>query len=166
MLISRTVSFVVEGQSRGDLAYFNGTEWVRLPIGTVGQAVGTDGDVPLWVTLPSGGSSDKVRTSGTLTTTGSVSLTLPGIASFLGARVIELNLALSDGVSHQSAYIRITLDSALSIADIVNSLDGTGTFYDPMNTPSFADSAGDLVITIPLTVGAYSLIYRVSGQEA
>ena len=34
---------IADGQARGDILYFNGTYWVRLPAGTPGQALKTQG---------------------------------------------------------------------------------------------------------------------------
>ncbi len=30
---------IADGQTRGDILYFNGTSWIRLAIGTVGQVL-------------------------------------------------------------------------------------------------------------------------------
>jgi hypothetical protein len=35
--------FVFAGQAQGDLAFFDGTNWVRLPAGTAGQVLSTQG---------------------------------------------------------------------------------------------------------------------------
>jgi hypothetical protein len=42
----------ITGQAAGDIIYYNGTDWVRLPIGTTGQylAVNATEDAPEWIT--------------------------------------------------------------------------------------------------------------------
>jgi hypothetical protein len=41
----------IVGQTAGDIIYYNGTDWVRLPIGTSGQqlTVNATEDAPEWV---------------------------------------------------------------------------------------------------------------------
>lgn len=38
------------GSTLGDILYYNGTSWVRLPIGTTGQFLDVSGGIPTWVT--------------------------------------------------------------------------------------------------------------------
>ena len=41
---------IADGQAQGDILYFNGTYWVRLPVGTAGQVLKTQGAGanPVW----------------------------------------------------------------------------------------------------------------------
>jgi len=117
MLISRTVALVVEGQTRGDLAYFNGTEWVRIPIGTSGQVLSTDGDVPKWTTIAPG-ISGKYRFANTRPAGGpAVVLTVPHFFPFTGYKTVEVNAALQytptigGAISHEDFYLRVLLTS-------------------------------------------------------
>ena len=43
-------SHIADGQAQGDILYFNGTYWVRLPAGTAGQVLKTQGSGanPVW----------------------------------------------------------------------------------------------------------------------
>jgi hypothetical protein len=45
------ISFSISGQTQGDLVYYNGTSWVRLPAGTTGYVLQTNGTSanPSWV---------------------------------------------------------------------------------------------------------------------
>ena len=49
-----TVNFSILSQAQGDIVYFNGTNWVRLPAGMSGQFLETLGPLanPTWATLP------------------------------------------------------------------------------------------------------------------
>jgi hypothetical protein len=40
----------IVGQVAGDIAYYDGSEWVRLPKGTDGQVLKLDSGLPKWVT--------------------------------------------------------------------------------------------------------------------
>jgi hypothetical protein len=40
----------LEDQVAGDIAYYDGSEWVRLPKGTDGQVLKLDSGLPKWVT--------------------------------------------------------------------------------------------------------------------
>jgi hypothetical protein len=46
------ITLSVSGQAQGDILYYNGTNWVRLPAGTLGQFLETQGGAanPLWAT--------------------------------------------------------------------------------------------------------------------
>lgn len=43
-------ALVATSQSTGDIPYFNGTSWVRLPVGTAGQTLTVNGGAtaPIW----------------------------------------------------------------------------------------------------------------------
>jgi hypothetical protein len=51
-VVSNLLEIGFTGQAQGDVAYFNGTNWVRLPPGTSGQLLQTNGAAanPSWVT--------------------------------------------------------------------------------------------------------------------
>lgn len=40
----------ITNQATGDLAYFDGTDWVRIPKGTAGQVLTMVDGVPAWAT--------------------------------------------------------------------------------------------------------------------
>jgi hypothetical protein len=153
MLISRTIVFAIPGQAAGDLVYFDGADWVPLPIGAAGQAVVSNGGpAPVWGT-PSG---LPIRTSGTLNATGTIQLTLPNLMSgFTGYRVVEINLALEETgpAAEESVYLRATIDAAATEIDLVVSTSGGGGIYDAVTGLTYAISGSDLVIDVPLLVG-------------
>ena len=47
---TQVTDFTLSGQATGDLAYFNGSNWVVRAAGTQGQALHIDGGVPVWST--------------------------------------------------------------------------------------------------------------------
>ena len=58
----------LSGNTTGDLMYYNGTDWVRLAVGTSGQVLQSDGTNPVWTTgatIPSGTDKQTLRYSGT-----------------------------------------------------------------------------------------------------
>ena len=43
----------LSGNLNGDLMYYNGTDWVRLPVGTINQVLTSTGTIPAWQTSSS-----------------------------------------------------------------------------------------------------------------
>jgi len=43
-------ALTVTSIATGDMIYYSGTAWVRLPIGTVGQTLKVSDGIPAWVT--------------------------------------------------------------------------------------------------------------------
>jgi hypothetical protein len=173
MLISRTVALVVEGQTRGDLAYFNGTEWVRLPIGTPGQVLSTDGDVPQWITITSG-SSDKYRFANTHLAGGPpVVLTVPNFFTFTGYKTVEVNAALkyrqtgSGAISHEDFYLRVLLasDGTARPDTRVASIQKQIVDILPESALTFSKSGMSLLMSMVFEAGG-DVEYRVSFTEA
>lgn len=171
MLISRTVALVVEGQTRGDLAYFNGTEWVRLPIGTSGQVLSTDGDVPQWIAA---GSIGKHRFANTHLAGGpTVVLTVPHFFPFTGYKTVEVNAALqytqtgSGAISHEDFYLRVLLTStgAERPDTRVVSIQKQSVNILPESSLTFSQSGTSLLMSMVFAAGG-NVAYRVSFTEA
>lgn len=163
MLISRTIVFAIPGQAAGDLVYFDGADWVPLPIAPAGEALVSDGAQPVWGT-PSG---LPVRTTGTLNASGPIQVTLPGVMTgFTGYRNVEINLALEETgpAAAESVYLRAMIDSAATEIDLVVSTSGGGGIYNPLPLV-YTISGSDLVIDIELLVGT-SVNYSASIKEA
>lgn len=68
----------------GDILYYNGTEWVKLPIGDDGQVLTVDDNVPVW--LDGGGGS--IFTDETLTGDGTEADPL-GVVRYIGKAYYE-----------------------------------------------------------------------------
>ncbi len=43
-------TWAIASQATGDLIYFDGSNWVRLAIGTTGQTLKVAGGIPTWTT--------------------------------------------------------------------------------------------------------------------
>lgn len=69
----------ISAESNGSLMYFDGTNWVNLPIGAAGQVLVTSGGVPTWV------NANTLYTAGDLTTTTSGVTVTGGTGAVLGA---------------------------------------------------------------------------------
>lgn len=173
MLISRTVALVAEGQTRGDLVYFNGTEWVRLPTGTAGQVLSTDGDVPQWITITSG-SSDKYRFANTHHDGDpTVVLTVPNFFPFTGFKAVEVNAALKftatlgGAVSHEDLYLRVLLDPSGNERPDTRVVSIEKQLVDilPESSLTFSLSGTSLLVNMVFAVGG-DVEYRVSFTEA
>lgn len=171
MLTSRIVALVVEGQTRGDLAYFNGTEWVRLPIGTSGQVLSTDGDVPQWIAA---GSSGKYRFANTHTAGGpTVVLTVPNFFPFTGYKTVEVNAALQytqtvgGAISHEDFYLRVLLasDGTERTDTRVVSIQKQSVNILPESALTFSLSGTSLQMSMVFAAGG-NVAYRVSFTEA
>ena len=168
MFQSRPDLFIVPGTSLGSLIYWDGGAWVSLNPGTSGYFLKTMGlgAPPLWAPAPTGTGPDRVRTSGTRASTGNVTLLLPNVASYAAPCVIEINMALSNTVTYQSVYCRIFLSPALSVWESTFSVEGAGAFFNTAVPPTFTNVAGDLQITLALSVVGNPVTYRISALEA
>lgn len=174
MLTSRSVALVVVGQTRGDLVYFNGTEWVRLPTGTVGQVLSTDGDVPQWVTLPPAGSSEKYRAAGTAPLSNAVTLTFPDFFPFTGLKIVELSAAFRRDASYPAVgevFETLCVRAAIAAGGseqanlrVVSVENDNGMIYDDASL-LFTQNGDDLEVHVVFTAGN-AVDYRISFTEA
>ncbi|MFN8300651.1 MAG: hypothetical protein U0T75_16230 [Chitinophagales bacterium] len=71
----------LSGEANGDMNYFNGSDWVRLPAGTSGQVLKTNGvgSAPSWINYGAGTITSITATApltgGTITSSGSIGIT-------------------------------------------------------------------------------------------
>lgn len=176
MLISRAVALAIPGQTRGDIIYYNGTSWARLPIGTLGQVLSTDGDVPQWVTPAPAGAGGKYRFNGTRADGGpALTLTIPDFFPFAAGKVIEINAAqvftptIPGAATYESLYLRTMLLPPPALAEVPGtravSADQTGGPIFDLAALSFAQSGTSLLVTVDFTAGG-AVGYRISFNEA
>jgi hypothetical protein len=98
------VDLTIAGQAQGDLLYFNGTNWVRLPAGVAGQILTTNGAAanPSWENPAGGGVSGPgaatdnalVRwdgATGTVVKNSNVTLTDSGNMTFAGGTTLSVD---------------------------------------------------------------------------
>ena len=94
----------------GDLAYYNGTSWARLPHGSDGQVLTVSGGVPTWSSASSSGLS--------VVTRGVITFSLS--SSTFSSGTVTGGINLSDGcVSGQPSSATITFDSSISTSNPV-----------------------------------------------
>ena len=148
MLISRRVTFGLNGQVEGDLTYFNGSDWARLPAGSTGQflhTMGTTGS-PQWVDLPTITPVDRLREDGTAS---SHTLTVTDFFSFSGLKIADVNIALWDGVNshYQALEVRVAiLDDGTVLDDTRNNSGST-----LLANLSFVKSGNNLQVNMVFT---------------
>ena len=157
MLISRRVTFSIPGQAAGDLTYFNGTDWTRLPAGTNGYFLSLSGGLPVWAPVVTG--DVRVRITGTAASVPAWTISgfFTGVTS---AKAAEITMALetkTPGYQLVKAYVLLTTTGAAQ--EEVYSRSG-----DPILTSlTFTKSGNDLVVSM---VFSGSVDYRVSFIEA
>ena len=89
----------------GDLAYYNGTSWARLPHGSDGQVLTVSGGVPAWSAASSSGLSAAVRASFTV----DVSTNPPTISADSEATNIQSVSLVRTTVTSSSVNLEITV---------------------------------------------------------
>ena len=90
----------------GDLAYYNGTSWARLPKGSDGQVLTVSGGVPTWVAASSSGLSAAVRTT----------LTIDASVGSVTADSSAINVSSASKVFDGSSYLTVTVNFSTSVA--------------------------------------------------
>lgn len=165
--------------AQGDVMYYNGTDWVRLPAGTSGQLLQTKGSGanPEWVTpsyapdvileqqetsgTPGGGFSSgsdvtrvlntEVRDASNICTLSSNQFTLPAGTYYIRWRCPAYAVG-----SHQSMLYNVT--SATTVRR------GYQT-YGSAGTSAVTESCGDAVVTVAGST-AFEIRHRCSGGRA
>lgn len=159
MLISRRVTFGLNGQVEGDLTYFNGSEWARLPAGSSGQylqTLGTTG-APQWVDLPTITPVDRQREHGT---GASHMMTVTNFFDYSGLKIANVNVAAwdSSNTQYQALEARVAILDDGTVKDETYNNSGSA-----LTTLSFSKSGSDLLVNMVFTL---SVDYRVSYVEA
>ena len=90
----------------GDLAYYNGTSWARLPKGSNGQILTVSGGVPTWAAASSSGLSAAVRTT----------LTIDASVGSVTADSSAINVSSASKVFDGSSYLTVTVNFSSSVA--------------------------------------------------
>ena len=90
----------------GDLAYYNGTSWARLPHGSNGQILTVSGGVPTWSAASSSGLSAAVRTT----------LTIDASVGSVTADSSAINVSSASKVFDGSSYLTVTVNFSSSVA--------------------------------------------------
>ncbi len=161
MLISRRVTFSIPGQAAGDLTYFNGTDWVSLPVGTNGYFLSLSGGLPVWAPVVSG--DGRVRLTGTGASAPPWTITgfFTGVTSAKAAEITMAldNMAIAGPLLRQLVKASILLTSAGVAQEEVYDLQGDALF----DTLSFTKDGNDLLVNM---VFNESVQYRVSFIEA
>jgi len=90
----------------GDLAYYNGTSWARLPKGSNGQILTVSGGVPTWAAASSSGLSAAVRTT----------LTIDASVGSVTADSSAINVSSASKVFDGYSYLTVTVNFSTSVA--------------------------------------------------
>jgi len=147
---------VFSSQAQGDVAYFNGTAWVRLAAGTSGQMLKTQGAGanPVWSTLPAEPLALALSDEATAITTGTAkvtfrapyAMTITGVRASLatasssglvtvdinegGSTILSTKLTLdaSEKTSTTAAAAAVISDTSIADdAELTFDIDGAGT---------------------------------------
>lgn len=157
MLISRRVTFSIPGQAAGDLTYFNGTDWTRLPAGTNGYFLSLAGGLPVWAPVVSG--DGRVRIEGTAEGVTDWTIT-DFFKDVTSAKAAEITMALQTKTPEYQlvkAYILLTTEGVAQ--EEVYDLQGDDLF----DALTFSRSGDNLLVNM---VFNETVDYRISLIEA
>ncbi len=118
----------------GDLAYYNGTSWTRLPRGTSGQVLTVSGGVPTWVAASNTGLS--------IVAEGDISFILQSGSIASTSISNALNLSAPTCWAGSEDVATITFDSAINNAKPVVIF--TNIDASPLNTASWVVTSSSL----------------------
>lgn len=161
MLISRRVTFSIPGQAAGDLTYFNGTDWTRLPAGTNGYFLSLSGGLPVWAPVVSGDGRVRISGTGDHVTGWTITGFFTGVTSAKAAEITMAldNMAIAGPLLRQLVKASILLTSTGVVQEEVYDLQGDDLFDVLTFTKSGDDLLVDMVFNEPVD-------YRVSLIEA
>ena len=129
----------------GDLAYYNGTSWARLPHGSDGQVLTVSGGVPAWVAASSSGLSAAVRATLTYDYSG-VSVTADSEAVNFSSASVTVN---------GSPAFTITVDFSLSASPTLPAfIQDVTVGYDPFTFQVISRSSTQIVFATTAGSGA------------
>jgi len=131
--------------AEGDLAYYNGTSWARLPHGSNGQVLTVSGGVPAWVAASSSGLSAAVRATLTYDFSG-VSVTADSEAVNFSSASVTVN---------GSPAFTITVDFSLSASPTLPAfIQDVTVGYDPFTFQVISRSSTQIVFATTAGSGA------------
>lgn len=109
----------------GDLIYYNGTNWVRLPKGTDGQNLGLDSGLPAWADAAGGGAWDGMLVFGADVTVTSSAMEVFYTSELLeaGNYTLLMNLVCKESNSNFTGTLRIKSVDSVD-ADLSPSVSG------------------------------------------
>jgi hypothetical protein len=140
----------------GDLAYYNGTSWARLPHGSDGQVLTVSGGVPAWVSAVNSGLS--VVAEGDITfgyQSGTPQITSTSISN-------AVNLSSPTCFAGNSASsVTITFDTAIGNARPVVIFTDTSSGVNTSGWKVTATSATAITIDTGITSNVSNMSFRV-----
>ncbi len=153
------ISLTLPGQTEGDILYFDGTSWTRLPAGVAGQALTTEGPgmPPQWTTAAAGGVSDVTASSPIASSGGptpNITFDIAGqtegdVVYFDGANWVRLPIGANGQVltSQGAGHPPIWATPATAVTDVTATppiVSSGGTTPDISITPATDAAAGSM----------------------
>lgn len=142
--------------AEGDLAYYNGTSWARLPHGSDGQVLTVSGGVPTWVAASSSGLS--VVAEGDITF--AYQSGTPQIDSVSITNAVNLS-APTCFAGDAATSVTITFDTAIGSARPVVIFTDTSSGVNTSGWKVTATSATAITINTGITSNVSNMSFRV-----
>jgi hypothetical protein len=99
------------GNAAGDLMYYNGTDWTRIPAGTSGKVLQSNGtNAPTWET-PAGGTTSSIVHNGVLSGTTALENTF----NATGGNDVYQQPIVSTGLYIVNAEVRVAANTSISV---------------------------------------------------
>ncbi len=125
---TRWVKGLPTGISVGDMLYWNGTDWVRIPVGTSGQYLQMDAsNIPFW----GGGAFATLSTNAATSITATTAVTGGDISSDGGAAVLARGVCYNTSANPTTANSLLPASPSTGIGPFTSNLTGllSGTTY-------------------------------------
>ncbi len=150
---------VSKGQNPGDMLYWNGTQWLPIPVGSEGQVLRISGGIPTWdsnvqfasiITTPISGISMYTATSGGNISDGGAPVEAKGVCWNTLSGPTTVDNTTSDGTGPGSFTSSITgLASATTYYLRAYAINSKGTAYGDEHSFTTAEwQCGSSVITV------------------